>query len=421
MANTIFSRLRSAYNVFVQKETIETPVQNRGYVTTSLPHRHKMRWGNEKSISNAVLTRTAIDVSNIKFRHSRIDENEYFLETIDSGFNKCLSLSANIDQSSEAFFEDVVVSLFDEGVVGILPVDTSTSINDGTFDILSMRTAKILEWFPRDVRIEAYNDNTGQMQQLVIAKEKIAIVENPFYSVMNQHNSTLQRLIRKLNLLDVIDEQSGSGKLDIIIKLPYTVKGEARLKQAEERAANLESQLQDSKYGVAYVDGTEEIIQLNRAVENNLLQQVEYLTKMLYGQLGISENVLNGTANEEEMLNYYNRTIEPISSAIANEMKRKFLTPTAISQGQSISFFRDMFGVITAANLAELADKLTRNEIVTGNEFRGIVGMRPSKDPSANELRNKNLNKPTSLQESPIPVDLGASVNENVNKSNKGA
>jgi hypothetical protein len=354
-----------------------------------------MHLGNEQSIVSAVYTRCAIDVSSIKFRHSRVDQNESFLDVIDSGLNKCLSLSSNLDQTHIAFFHDVVVSMFDEGCVAIVPVDTTINIADNnSFDILSLRTGRIVEWYPQAVRISVYNDLSGKNEDIILPKEKVGIVENPFYSIMNQPNSTLQRLIRKLNLLDVVDEQSSSGKLDIIIQLPYTIRNEARQKQAEERRTAIETQLKDTKYGIAYADATEKITQLNRPAENNLLNQVEYLTRMLYSQLGMSEKILDGSATEEEFLNYYVRTIDPISVAIANEMKRKFLTQTAISQGQSILAFRNMFNLVTAAKLAELADKLTRNEILTGNEFRGLVGYRPKDDPRANELKNKNLSTP---------------------------
>lgn len=423
MANTFISRLRAAWNVFSSRNELTSPVQDRGMSTTSpLPYRHHMRWGTEQSIVNSIYTRCAIDVSNLKFRHARVDKNESFIEVIDSGFNKCLSLSANLDQGHEAFLQDVVISMFDEGAVAIVPVDTTISLSDNSFDILSLRTGRIKEWYPQDIRVEVYNDATGKQEELMLPKEKVGIVENPFFSLMNQYNSTLQRLIRTLNYLDVIGEQSSSGKLDIIIQLPYAVKGETRQKQAEERRTNLEAQLKNSKYGVAYSDATENIVQLNRAAENNLLTQVEYLTRMLYGQLGISENILNGTATEQEFLNYFNRTIEPIGSAIANEMKRKFLTQTAISQGQSVLYFRDMFGVVTAANLAELSDKLTRNEILTGNEFRAIMGYKPVDDPNANRLRNKNLNDPSvnNQSETSSLEDLSLSPVDNSVSNNKG-
>jgi len=400
VANTFINRLRTAWNVFRDRGVVEDPTnslsnQGRSFSSTYAPFRHRMHLGNEQSIVSAVYTRCAIDVSSIKFRHSRVDQNESFLDVIDSGLNKCLSLSSNLDQTHIAFFHDVVVSMFDEGCVAIVPVDTTINIADNnSFDILSLRTGRIVEWYPQAVRISVYNDLSGKNEDIILPKEKVGIVENPFYSIMNQPNSTLQRLIRKLNLLDVVDEQSSSGKLDIIIQLPYTIRNEARQKQAEERRTAIETQLKDTKYGIAYADATEKITQLNRPAENNLLNQVEYLTRMLYSQLGMSEKILDGSATEEEFLNYYVRTIDPISVAIANEMKRKFLTQTAISQGQSILAFRNMFNLVTAAKLAELADKLTRNEILTGNEFRGLVGYRPKDDPRANELKNKNLSTP---------------------------
>jgi hypothetical protein len=392
VANTFFGRLKTAFNIFRNKDPVL--VEDYGYTSGRPVYKKMLSYGNEKSIVNAIYNRCSIDIANLKFRHVRVDENENYVEDINDGLNKCLSLSANIDQSSISFLQDVVISMFDEGCVAIVPVDTSVSIDDNAFDILSMRTGRVVQWGPKSVRVSVYNDETGRNEEITLPKTKVAIVENPFYSVMNQHNSTLHRLIRKLNLLDVIDEQSGSGKLDIIIQLPYVIKTEARRMEAEQRRQQLEDQLKDSKYGVAYADGTEKVTQLNRPVENNLLAQVEYLTKMLYSQLGISEAILAGTASEAEYLNYYNRTLEPICSAIALEIQRKFLTQTAISQGQAIMFFREVFSLTTAKDMAELADKLTRNEIVTSNEFRAIIHLRPSTDPRADELRNKNLNDP---------------------------
>jgi len=393
VANTFYGRLKTAYNIFRNKDPVPSDDQY-GYTSGRPVYRKVLRYGNEKSIVNAIYNRCSIDIANLRFRHVRIDENENYTEDINDGLNKCLSLSANLDQSSIAFLQDVVMSMFDEGVVALVPVETTVALGDNAFDILSLRTARVVQWGPQTVRVNVYNDETGRNEDLTVSKRNVALIENPFYSVMNQPNSTLQRLIRKLNMLDVIDEQSSSGKMDIIIQLPYVIKGEARKLEAEQRRKAIEEQLLNSKYGVAYADGTEKITQLNRPAENNLLTQVEYLTKMLYSQLGISEAILSGTATEEEYLNYYNRTLEPISSVIALEMQRKFLTQTAISQGQAIMFFREVFSLMTAKDMAELADKLTRNEVVTSNEFRSIIHLRPSSDPRADELRNKNLNDP---------------------------
>lgn len=391
---SVIKRFKTAWNAFQDEDDKDAgfyQVVGPGY---SRPrHRPEISLQTEGSIISSIYTRCAIDISMLSFKHIRTDENENYLETIKSSLNRCLTLEANIDQSAFAFVNDIVISMFDEGSVAIVPVETSLNINDtGSFDILSLRTGKVMEWFPKHVRLRVYNDNKGEKEDIVLPKTRVAIVENPLYAVMNEPNSTLKRLISKLNLLDAIDRQSGSGKLDLIIQLPYVIKSEARRKQAEERLAALEEQLKDSQYGIAYADGTEKVIQLNRPAENNLMTQIEILTRMLYGQLGLSDKIFDGTASEEEFLNYYTRTVYPVATAISKEMKRKFLTQTAITQGQSIQHFRDPFGLVTAANLAELADKLTRNEIVTGNEFRAVLGMTPSKDPAANELRNKNLN-----------------------------
>ena len=334
-----------------------------------------------------------MDVASLTIQHVRLDGEGRFLEVIDSGLNECLTVEANIDQSAQAFMQDVVLSMFDEGCVAIVPIDTTIDPNiSGSYDINSMRVAKILEWYPRHVRVRVYNDRTGYKEDKVVPKNMVAIIENPLYAIVNERNSTMQRLIRKLNLLDVIDEQSGSGKLDLIIQLPYTIKTEARRQQAESRRKDIEQQLAGSKYGIAYTDGTEHITQLNRAVENNLMSQIEYLTSMVYAQLGITTGVLDGTANETTMLNYYNRTVEPIVSVIVGEMIRTFLTKTARSQKQSIAYFRDPFKLVPVSEIAEIADKLTRNEIATSNEIRQEIGWKPSKDPVADELRNKNLN-----------------------------
>lgn len=392
MNNTFLSRLRFAWNVFLDRDLREEYKTSYGSSYSVPQHRKRLNWGNEKSIIAGIYNRCAIDVSSIKVRHVRVDENNTFLETIDSGLNNCLSLEANIDQTNRAFIQDIVMSLFDEGSVAIVPVDTSVNIMDSnSFDILTMRTAKVVQWYPHHVRINVYNDNRGEKEDIILPKAKVALIENPLYSVMNEKNSVLQRLIAKLNLVDAIDEQSGSGKLDIIIQLPYVVKTDARKLQAEQRRKDIEEQLRGSKYGIAYADGTEKITQLNRPAENNLMVQIEYLTRMLYSQLGISEKIFDGTADQKELLNYYNRTLEPVVSAIADELKRKFLTKTAQTQGQSVMHFRNPFSLVTATELPDLADKLTRNEILSTNEFRGVIGFTPSKAPGADELRNKNL------------------------------
>jgi hypothetical protein len=338
--------------------------------------------------------RIAIDVAAVNIEHVRVDKEDHYEETISSGLNDCLKYSANIDQSGREFVMDIVLTMMDEGVAAVVPVDLDVSpVENNSYDIKTMRVGKIREWFPDSVRVDLYNDRTGRREEITVPKSMTAIIQNPLYAVMNEPNSTLQRLIHKLALLDVIDEQSGSGKLDLIIQLPYVIKTEARRQQAEERRKQIEQQLKDSKYGIAYTDGTEHITQLNRSVENNLLDQVKYLETKLYGQMGVSENVLNGTANEEEMLNYYNRTLEPILSSITDNMTRTFLTKTARTQGQRVKFFRDPFRLIESSTLAELADKFTRNEIMSSNEFRAVIGLHKSDDPKADQLINSNLNQ----------------------------
>lgn len=388
------SWLKHKWNAFLDRNpySYRTDV-GPGY--TYRPDRPRMSHGNERSIITSVFNRVALDVAAINIKHVRLDENGRYTETIDSSLNYCFDIEANLDQTGRAFFQDVVVSMMDEGVVAIVPVDTDIDpdITD-SWKIETLRTAKILEWYPQHVKVRLYNDREGRKEDVLLPKKMVAIIENPLYAVINEHNSTLQRLIRKLNLLDVVDEQSSSGKLDLIIQLPYVIKTEARRQQAEKRRKDIEQQLSGSKYGIAYTDGTERITQLNRSVENNLMKQVEYLTSMLYSQLGITQSILDGSADEKTMLNYYNRTIEPIVAAIVDEMKRKFLTKTARSQKQSIMFFRDPFKLVPVNELAEIADKFTRNEIMTSNEIRQIVGMRPSSDPNADELRNKNLSAP---------------------------
>ena len=386
-------RLQHAWNAFLNRDpTYE--FRDHGMISTYKPDRVRFTRGNERSIVTSVYNRIALDVSSIDINHAKLDENGRFKEVIQSGLNECLTLNANIDQTGKAFIQDVVMSMMDEGCVAIVPVDTTTNPTiTGSFDINSLRTGQIIEWRPEFVKVRLYNDKTGQKEDVLLPKKSVAIIENPLYAVINEPNSTMQRLIRKLNLLDVIDEQSGSGKLDLIIQLPYVIKSEARRQQAENRRKDIEMQLAGSKYGIAYTDGTEKITQLNRPAENNLMKQIEYLTSMLYSQLGITQSVLDGTADERTMLNYYNRTIEPIISSIIDEMKRKFLTKTARTQNQSIVYFRNPFKLVPINELAEISDKFTRNEIATSNEIRQIIGWKPSDDPGADELRNKNLNQ----------------------------
>lgn len=393
MEDSFRSRWKRAWNIFMNKDP-SRDYSNTGPGYYYRPDRPRFTRGNEQSIVTSVYNRIALDVASVAIRHVRLDENDRYLETMNTDLNNCFALEANVDQTGRAFIQDVVMSMFDEGCVAIVPVDTDIDPEDtDSYKIYSMRTGKIVEWKPRHVRVRLYNDLTGQKEEVVLPKEKVAIIENPLYAVINEPNSTMQRLIRKLNLLDVVDEQSSSGKLDLIIQLPYVIKSDARRRQAEERRQAIEDQLSGSKYGIAYTDGTEKVTQLNRSVENNLMKQIEYLTSMLYSQLGITTSILDGTADEKTMLNYNNRSIEPILSAIVDEAKRKFLTKTARSQRQSITFFRDPFRLVPVNDLAEIADKFTRNEIMTSNEIRQIVGMKPSDDPRADELRNKNLNE----------------------------
>ena len=391
---TLRKRIKNAWNVFTSRDPTEQPVfHDYGISYGYRPDRIRLTRGNERSIVNAVYNRIAIDVASIDVKYVKTDENDVFIEEIDSFLNDVLQTEANIDQTGRNLMIDAVISLLDEGVIAIVPVDIDEDEETDSFDVLSLRVAKIIQWYPEHVKVRVYDEKTGYKRDIVINKRSVCIVENPFYSVMNEPNSTLQRLIRKLNLLDAIDEQTGSGKLDIIIQLPYVIKTEARKKQAEGRRKDIEAQLAGSKYGIAYTDGTERITQLNRPAENNLLTQIEYLTSMLYSQLGITEEVLNGTADEKTMLNYYNRTIEPIMSAIIDEMKRKLLTWNARKEGQSIKFFRNPFKLVPVTEMAEIADKFGRNEILTPNEIRGIVGFKPSDDPQANELRNRNISQ----------------------------
>ena len=395
----LINRLQHGWNAFMNRDP--TSDYQPGTVTYSYrPDRVRFSGGNEKSIVTSIYNRIAIDAAAIDIKHVRLDDNERYLETINSGLNNCLTIEANIDQTGKSFLQDVYMSMIDEGCVAIVPIDTSLNPNvTNSYDILSMRTGKILEWRPDSVKVRLYNDRTGKREELWLPKRSVAIIENPLYSIINEKNSTMQRLIRKLNLLDAIDEQSSSGKLDLIIQLPYIVKTDARRKQAENRRKEIEDQLTSSKYGIAYTDGTERITQLNRPVENNLMKQIEYLTSMLYSQLGITQTVLDGTADDKTMLNYYNRTIEPFVSAVVDEMKRKFLTKTARSQSQSVVYFRDPFGLVPVNDIAEIADKFTRNEIMTSNEIRQIVGMKPSDDPKADRLVNSNISQPVESQD----------------------
>ena len=395
MAEKLSTRIKRAWNAF-NKDPTAPPVYNIGYGGGYRNDRLRLSRGNERSIINSVMNRIALDVAAISYEHVRLDDEGNYKETIDSSLNHCLTVEANIDQTSRAFIQDIVLSMFDDGSIAVVPVDTYGNPYDtGSYDIISMRRGQITEWYPEYVKLNVYNDRTGLIQPIMCKKSIVAIIENPMYSVMNEPNSTLQRLKRKLNLLDVVDDQNSSGKLDLIIQLPYVNKSTTRREQAELRRQEIEDQLVGSKYGIAYTDGTEHITQLNRPAENNLMSQVEYLTSMLYSQLGITTEILDGTAEESVMKNYYDRTVEPCASAIVDEMKRKFLTKTARSQKQSIYFFRDPFRLVPVSQMAEIADKMTRNEIMTSNEIRTRIGMRPSDNPEADELRNKNLNKST--------------------------
>lgn len=401
MAISIGSRLKGAWNAFLNKDPTQNFKIETGPGSYYRPDRLRLSRGSERTIVAAIYNRIALDIAAIDIKHVQLDENGRYLSDVNSDLNNCLTLEANIDQTNRAFIQDLVLSMFDEGVVAIVPVDTTSNPNTGAFDVETMRTGRITQWYPRHVKIEVYDDRSGQKKEITMAKEAVAIIENPLYAVINEPNSTMHRLVRKLSLLDTVDEQNSSGKLDLIIQLPYVIKTEARRQQAEERRKLIEQQLSGSKYGIAYTDGTERITQLNRSIENQLFSQVEYLTRMLYSQLGITEEILNGTADNEAMTNYYSRTIEPILSAIALEMKRKFLTPNARTRGQSIEFFRDPFTLVPVSQVAEMADKFTRNEIMTSNEFRQVVGLKPSSDPKADELRNKNLSEPAGAEEPP--------------------
>lgn len=391
MKDPISIRFRRAWNAFTNRDPTDFKNFNQGTISYYRPDRPRFSRGNERSIVTSIYNRIAVDVSAIEIRHTQLDENGRYKSDIDSEFNSCLTISANIDQTPRALKQDIVMSMLDEGCVAVVPVDVN--IENEKYDICSLRTGKIIEWRPRHVKIRVYNDTTGNKEDIILPKNVVGIIENPFYAVMNEPNSTMQRLIRKLNILDYIDEQSSSGRLDLIIQLPYTVKTDSRRKQAEDRRKDIETQLSSSKYGIAYIDGTERVTQLNRPVENNLMKQIEYLTSMLYSQLGITQSVMDGTADEKTMLNYTNGTIEKIVSAIVDEMKRKFLTEDARKKGESISSFTDAFKLVPVSQIAEIADKFTRNEIATSNEIRQIIGWKPSNDPKADMLINSNLNQ----------------------------
>ena len=411
----LITRIQRGWNAFRNRDPT-TDYRDYGESYYYRPDRPMFTRGNERSIATSVYNRIALDASSIVIQHVRLDENSRFSSVIDSGLNNCLNLDANLDQTGRAFLQDVVMSMLDEGCVALVPVITDVNPDDtSSYEILSMRTGRIIEWRPAHVKVRAYNELTGRKEDLILPKSTVAIVENPLYAVINEPNSTMQRLIRKLSLLDVTDEQTASGKLDLIIQLPYVIKTPARQQQAEDRRKAIEMQLASSKYGIAYTDGTERITQLNRPAENNLMKQIEYLTNLLYSQLGITQTIMDGTADDKTMLNYYSRTIEPIVSAIVDELKRKFLTKTARSQGQSIMFFRDPFKLVPVNDLAELADKFTRNEIMTSNEIRQIVGMKPSDDPKADELKNSNIAE--SKQEAQEQLDV---VDEEIQENDKG-
>ena len=413
MAQPISTRVRHAWNAFLNRDpTTHNFKMDYGYAQYAKPDRMHFSRGNEKSIITSVYNRIAMDVSAITIQHVRLDENDRYIEQLNTPLNECFTVSSNLDQTSRAFFQDVVMSMLDEGCVAIVPIETDGDpILSDSYNIYSLRVGQIIEWYPSNVKVKVYNEKTGQKKDLILPKRMVAIIENPLYAVINEQNSTMQRLIRKLNLLDVVDEQTSAGKLDIIIQLPYVIKTEQRRQQAENRRKDIEMQLAGSKYGIAYTDGTERITQLNRPAENNLMHQVEYLTSMLYSQLGITTSIMDGTADDKVMLNYFDRTIEPILSAIVDEMKRKFLTKTARSQKQSIKFFRDPFKLAPVSEIAEMADKFTRNEIMTSNEFRQVVGLKPSDDPNADELRNKNLS------ESKVSIEQKNGINsENLQK-----
>ena len=413
---SLFSRAKKAWNVFLNKDPTRD-YYNYGSSFSYRPDRVRLTRGNERTMVTSVYNRISLDCAAIDIRHVKLDDDDRYLETIDSDLNNCLTVEANLDQTARSFKQDIVLSMFDEGCIAVVPVDTidSPDITE-SYKIITMRTGKIVQWFPYHVRVSLYNERTGQKEEVTVPKRNVAIIENPLYAVINEPNSTMQRLVRKLSLLDAVDEQSSAGKLDLIIQLPYIIKTDARRKQAEQRRSDIERQLSGSKYGIAYTDGTEHITQLNRPIENNLMKQVEYLTSMLYSQLGITQEILDGTANEATMLNYYTRTIEPIVSAIADEMKRKFLSKTARSQHQSIEFFRDPFSLVPVSQIAEITDKMTRNEVMTSNEIRQIIGMRPSDDPKADQLHNSNISESNAQVEQDIADEEAMNEEEMVEK-----
>lgn len=416
--NSLGARLKRSWNAFLNKDAQKVP--SIGYGFSNKPDRHRLKFGNERSIVTALYNRIAIDVATVGIQHVIVDQNGRFKEKVESDLNYCFTLNANVDQTGRAFIQDIVLSMLDEGVVAVVPTDMEygSNIQDG-FNITSLRVGKIVEWYPSQVRVEVYNEKTGRKQDVTLDKSLVAIIENPFYAVMNESNSTLKRLIRKLALLDITDENNSSGKLDMIIQLPYVIKTEARRKQAEQRRADIEMQLAGSKYGIAYTDGTERITQLSKSVENQLLTQVDRLTTMLYSQMGMTEEVLKGTADEQTLLNYNNQVIEPILSAITNEFTWKFLTKTARNHGESIMFFRDPFKLVPVNNIADIADKFTRNEILSSNEVRGLIGFMPVDNPQADELRNKNINQSADAQQPAMTTDGEA--NESYEESKEGA
>lgn len=394
---TFLERLQQGWNAFRGRDRPSSPMEyGAGY--SYRPDRYRTRFSNERSIINAIVNRIAVDASSIEMVHARVNQNGRYEETIQSSLNNAMTIEANTDQTGRALFLDGIESMCDEGCVAVVPVDTSTNPETGAYSIYTLRIGKIVQWYPQHVRIRLYNERTGRNEEITMEKSTVAIVENPLYAIMNEPNSIFQRLLRKMALLDAVDEQTSSGRMDLIVQLPYTVRSEAKQQYAEKRRAEIEQQLTGSKYGVAYIDATEHIVQLNRPVENNLMSQIEYLTNMMYSQLGITPEILNGTADEKTMLNYYNRIIEPILCAFSDEFKRKFLTKTARSQGQSILFIRDPFKLASINSIAEMSDKFTRNAILSSNEIRGILGFKPSDDPEANKLKNNNLNHPEGEQ-----------------------
>lgn len=415
-------RLSHAWNTFKNKDPTDYMGIGPGF-SGYRPDRYRSTRGHERSIVTSINNRIAMDVASMNIRHVQLDKNGRFLKEMDTGLNNCLKLEANIDQNGRNFIQDVVLSMLDEGVVAIVPVDTEIDPEKSAgIDVLTMRTGRILDWYPKHVRVELYNEDSGRREEVTLPKSSVAIIENPLYAVINEPNSTMQRLIRKLSLLDIVDEKTSSGKLDLIIQLPYVVKTPQRRQQAEIRRKDIETQLAEGKYGIAYTDGTEKITQLNRPVENNLMKQIEYLTNMVYSQIGMTQSILDGTADEKTMLNYYNRTVEPILAAIVDELKRKFLSKNARSRMQTVTFFRDPFKLVPVNEIAEIADKFTRNEIMTANEIRQVIGMKPSDDPRADELRNKNLSAPADNKQASQPAgSITDNQEEETNQNGKAA